>query len=164
MITQLYIFSPGSYVVADEWNANFRIILSTNLLHQEAIADAFQIVMFQGGDYSAIYNRIDNTTNSWEIPGSTVDVKPDCEYYKEFLGNDEQIAVPVSTGQLNGEARIVIKTISNRVLTPVVITYNGTQDNVVWENGIAQWYNAGMKFIFLLERNGKLYVKMIATE
>ena len=76
MITQLYIFSPGSYVVADEWNANFRIILSTNLLHQEAITDAFQIVMFQGGDYSAIYNRIDNTTNSWEIPGSTVDIKP----------------------------------------------------------------------------------------
>jgi hypothetical protein len=163
MITQLYVFSPGSYVVAEEWNANFRALLETNIAHEEAIVDANSIILFQGGDYSAVYARVDNEVNSF-LASNTILPKPDCEYYRDLQGADEQITVNVSTGQLNGEARIIIKTSNNRTLTPIVITYNGSQDDVVWPNGIAQWYLAGMKFVFLLERNGKLYVKMIATE
>lgn len=164
MITQLYVFSPGSYVVADEWNANFRVLFKANVSHQEAIVDANSVIMFQGGDYTPIYNKVNSSRNSYAIAGNTLVPSVDCEYYKEFLGDDEQVTVAVSTGQLNGEARIVIKTPNNRTLTPLIFTYNGTQDDVVWLNGISQWYLAGVKFVFLLERNGKLYVKMIAME
>lgn len=163
MINQLYTFSVGQYVVADEWNANFDTLLEAGLLHEEAIDDANQAILFQGGDYTSVYNVINIMPNSYYIAGSAVVPTVDTEYYKE-INSGEELSVIVSTGQLNGEARIVIKTNSNRMLSPVVITYNGTTDDVVWQNGIAQWYSAGMKFIFLLERNGKLYVKMIATE
>jgi signal recognition particle subunit SRP54 len=37
MITELYTFSPSSYVVAEEWNGNFRVLYNTTLAHMEAI-------------------------------------------------------------------------------------------------------------------------------
>lgn len=163
MITQLYIFSPGSYVVADEWNANFRVLRDTNVLHQESIVDANNLILFQGGDYTAVYNRVNNEPNSRLAETTIQNPKVDNEYYRIIQG-EQQLFVTVAPGTLNGEARIVVQTTQNNVLPPVVITYGGSQDNVVWPNGIAQWYLAGMKFIFLLERSGKLYVKMIATE
>jgi hypothetical protein len=163
MITQLYIFSPGSYVVADEWNANFRVLRSTNVLHQESIVDANNIILFQGGDYTDVYNRINNDPNSHVAESTIQNPMVDNEYYRVLQGG-EQLFVSVDPGTLNGETRIVVQTTQNNALPPVVITYGGTQDNVVWTNGIAQWYLAGVKFVFLLERNGKLYVKMIATE
>lgn len=161
MITQLYIFSPGSYVVADEWNANFRVLMNTNLAHQEAIIDANELVMFKGGDYTPIYNKVNAEYNSFAISGSSVSVTVDCEYYKD-LGSGEQIVVNV--GHINGEARIMLRTAQNDSLPPIRINYAGGDANIVWPNGIAYWFLAGMKIVFLLERNGKLYVKMLATE
>lgn len=161
MITQLYVFSPGSYVIAEEWNANFRVLKNVNLSHQEAITDAFQVVMFKGGDYTPIYNRVNNTTNSSAVIGNSFVVTVDNEYYKE-LGSGEQVVADV--GHINGEARIILKTAQNDSLPPLRINYIGGDANIVWPNGIAHWFLAGMKFVFLLERNNKLYVKMIATE
>lgn len=161
MITQLYVFSPGSYVIAEEWNANFRVLMNTNLAHQEFIVDTADILMFQSGDYTQIYNVVNSRTNSQEVPGLSVQVLVDNEYRKSLTA-DQQLVINV--GRICGEARIIIQTAANSVLSPIRINYVGGDENVVWENGIAQWYLAGMKFVFLLERNGKLYVKMIATE
>lgn len=161
MITELYVFSPGSYVVAEEWNANFRVLMNTNLLHQESIVDANATIMKKDGDYTPIFNIVNLRINSYAVPELTAQVSVDCEYYKS-LDSGEQLTIKV--GHINGEARVVIRTIENSVLKPIQINYDGGEENIVWVNGIAQWYLAGMKFIFLLERNNKLYVRMIATE
>jgi len=161
MITQLYIFSPGSYVVAEEWNANFRVLLNTNLVHQESIVDAGDIIMTTSDDYTQIYNAVNSKKNSQDVAGLSIQVLVDNEYRKSLSSGQKLVA---NVGRISGEARIILQTAQDDVLQPLQINYAGGSENVVWENGIAQWYAAGMKFVFLLERNGKLYVKMIATE
>ena len=161
MITQLYVFSPGSFVVAEEWNANFRVLLNTNLIHQESIVDASDVIMTTSDDYTQIYNAVNSKKNSQDAAGLSIQVLVDNEYRKSLSAGQQLVA---NVGRISGEARIILQTAQNDVLSPLQINYAGGNENVVWENGIAQWYAAGMKFVFLLERNGKLYVKMIATE
>lgn len=163
MITELYTFSPSSYVVAEEWNANFRVLYSANVLHQEAIVDANSKILFIGGDYSGIYSRLDNIPNSKFTDSVLQNPLVDYEYYTTIQSGG-QLFIQVDRGSLNGEARVLVKIQESSQLPPVIVTYGGTQDDVVWTGGLEQWYSAGMRFIFLLERDGKLYVKMIATE
>ncbi len=162
MITTLYTFSIGSYVVAYEWNANFTALNNAGIEHAGAIEDAQVGVMFPDSDPHALFSRIDAEPNSFNIAGTAQIIANDCEYYKS-LASGEDLTITVPSG-LKGQARIILKTVENRVLTPLIINYTGGNENIVWFNGLANWYKAGMKFVFLLERNGKLFVKMCATE
>lgn len=158
MITQLYTFAPGSYVVADEWNANFRTIYNVNIAHYEAIQDAYTSLAFLNGDLSGVYTAVRSQPDSFLINGTIVTVSPECEYYK-ILNNGEDLVINVPTG-LNAETRILIQIQEDRSLLPFVVNYNGTlivnhyNNNVFW---------AGYYYIMIYETNGLAQVKLIWT-
>ena len=158
MITQLYIFAPGSFVVADEWNANFRTIYNSNLAHVEAIQDAYNTLAFPGSDLSDIYAAVRSQPNSFEISGTAVTVAPECEYYKA-LANGQDLVINIPTG-LNAEARVLIQIQNNRSLLPFSIGYSGTKIINHYNNYV---FRAGYYYIMIYETNGVAQVKLIWT-
>ena len=93
MITQLYTFSTGSYVVADEWNANFRVLYNTSLSHQDAITDAKNTIAFPLSDLSGVFSAVKGQPNSSFIPGNTVVIAPEQEYYKTLASGQDRKSV-----------------------------------------------------------------------
>ena len=159
MISQLYIFSPGSYVVADEWNGNFAAIDNSNTDCEEAIADANSVICFEDSDMTQVFAAINAGANSVNIPGTSITLSPNIEYYKALSnGTDLTVTIPDS---MVGESRLVISTADDRPLAPITFLYSG---DVVWNNGIADWYLAGTKFVFIYVINGTAYIKMVSSE
>lgn len=158
MITQLYIFAPGSYVVADEWNANFRTIYNTNIAHYEAIQDAYNTLAFPGSDLSDIYAAVRSQPNCFAISGTAITVAPECEYFK-VLGSGEDLVINIPTG-LNAEARVLIQIQEDRSLLPFSIGYSGTTIINHYNN---VGYDAGYYYIMIYETNGVAQVKLIWT-
>lgn len=156
MIIQLYTFAPGSYVVADEWNANFRTIYNANLAHVEAIQDMNSTLAFKNGDLSDVYAAVRNQPNCFEISGTAVTVAPECEYYK-VLGNGEDLIINIPRG-LNSEARVLIQINKLRTELPFVITYNG-QKYITYGN--YKYFNIGYYYIMIAESNGVAQVKFV---
>ena len=111
MITQLYTFSAGSYVVAEEWNANFRTLYKANLAHEESIVDMQTQVALSNGDLTELFSVINSQFNSFAIAGNSVTVAPECEYYKTLAGGQELI---IDLGNLSdAETRILINLLKN---------------------------------------------------
>lgn len=160
MIERLYTFTEGTFVVASDWNANFKAIRDSIISCAGAIIDANNALAFEDTDMTAIYSQIYQRQNSFNIPGTTVTVQNDCEYYKD-LNTGEHLTVTIPQTGLNGQARVIIRTKADDVLQPVTIMYKGKE--VEMSGGLAQWYEAGMKFIFIYEINGKAYAKIIKT-
>ena len=158
MITELYTFSPSSYVVAEEWNANFRGLYNTTLAHIDAIADAQAQIAFPNSDLTGVYNAVRSQLNSFAIPGNTVTVAPECEYYKT-LANGQDLVINVPTG-LNAEARVLIRTQEDRSLLPFSVNYNGTLIVNHYNNFV---FRAGDYYIMIYETNGVAQVKLIWT-
>ena len=158
MIIQLYTFAPGSYVVADEWNANFRTIYNVNLAHTEAIQDAYNTLAFQNTDLSGVYAAVRSQPNSFGISGTTVTIAPECEYYKT-LGNGQDLVINVPTG-LNAEARIAIQITNDRSLLPFSINYSGTKIISHYNNYV---FRAGYYYIMIYESNGVAQAKLLWT-
>lgn len=158
MITQLYTFSVGSYVVAAEWNANFRTIYNTNIAHYEAIQDAYNTLAFQGSDLSDVYAAVRSQPNCFEISGTVVTVAPECEYFK-VLGSGEDLVINIPTG-LNAEARVLIWIQENRSLLPFSVGYSGTKIINHYNNYV---FRAGYYYIMIYEANGVAQVKLIWT-
>jgi hypothetical protein len=158
MITQLYVFSPGSYVVADEWNANFRTIYKANVLHKEAIDDAYDDLAFPTSDLSGVYAAIKSKPNSHEIAGNTVVVAPEQEYYK-VLSNGQDLVINIPAG-LNAEARVLIQIQEDRSLLPFSVNYSGTKIINHYDNYV---FRAGYYYIMIYETNGVAQVKLIWT-
>lgn len=158
MITQLYTFAPGSYVVADEWNANFRTIYNVNLAHAEAIQDMNNKLAFKNGDLSGVYAAVRSQPNSFRINGTTVTVAPECEYFKA-LGSGEDLVINIPRG-LNAEARILIQTQENRSLLPFSIGYSGTKIISHYNNYV---FRAGYYYIMIYESNGVAQAKLLWT-
>jgi len=156
MIIQLYTFAPGSYVVADEWNANFRTIYNANLAHVEAIQDMNNTLAFKNSDLSGVYAAVRSQPNCFEISGTAVTVAPECEYFK-VLGSGEDLVINVGQG-LNAEARILIQLPDLRTDFPFVITYSGQQ---VIMYGDYKYFNPGYYYIMIYETNGLLQAKFI---
>jgi hypothetical protein len=158
MITQLYTLAPGSYVVADEWNANFRTIYNTNLAHYEAIQDAYNTLAFPSSDLSDVYAAVRSQPNCFEISGTDVTVAPECEYFK-VLGSGEDLVINIPTG-LNAEARVLIQIQDDRSLLPFSIGYSGTTIINHYNNYV---FRAGYYYIMIYETNGVAQVKLIWT-
>lgn len=160
MITELYVFSPSSYVVAEEWNANFRALYNTTLAHIEAIVDAQATIAFPNSDLTDVYNAVRSQLNSFAIPGDTVTVAPECEYYKT-LANGQDLVINIPTG-LNAEARVLIRIQDDRTLLPFSINYAGTTDiNYGYYN--YNYFRSGYYYIMIYEANGVAQVKLIWT-
>lgn len=158
MITELYVFSPGSYVVADEWNANFRVLEKSSLLHRESIIDGYNTIAFPNSDMSDIYIAVKNKPNSSAIPGNTVTVAPEQEYYK-ILGNSEDLTINIPMG-LNAESRILLQIQEDRSLLPIAVNYAGTLI-VSHYNDVG--YDSGYYYVMIYETNGVAQVKLIWT-
>lgn len=158
MIIQLYTFAPGSYVVADEWNANFRTLYNTNLAHVEAIQDMNNRLAFRNGDLSGVYAAVRSWPNCFEISGTAVTVAPECEYFK-VLGSGEDLVINIPTG-LNAEARVLIQIQENRSLLPFSVGYSGTTIINHYNNYV---FRAGYYYVMIYETNGVAQVKLIWT-
>lgn len=159
MINSLYIFSTGSYVVADEWNANFKVLAKSNNDCTEAISDAEVSVSFPDGDLSELFAALKRQPNSSEIPGNIVLVAPENEYYKS-LGSGEDLTIQIPEG-LNSEVRIIIHITDDRALLPFSVAYSGETHISYGEDMV---FNAGTYFILIYETNGHAFVKLIWTE
>ena len=159
MIIELYTFSPGSYVVADEWNANFRTIYKANMSHKESIDDMYNDLAFPDSDLSDVFSSVNSRPNSYEISGNRIVVAPEQEYYK-VLSSSQDLIIHIDPG-LNAESRILIQTQEDRYSKPFLIEYTGT----IVENKFVNtpFYAAGFYYIFIYETNGVAQVKLIWT-
>lgn len=159
MINSLYVFSKDLPVVAAEWNANFNAITKSNTDCAAAIVDANSVIAFEDSNLTSVYDIIKQSPNSFNIPGNNITLSVNCEYYKALATGSDLIAtIPAD---FEGECRIIISTTENRVLAPITFIYTG---DVVWKNGIADWYLAGTKAVFIYVINGTAYIKMIQME
>ena len=158
MIIQLYTFAPGSYVVADEWNANFRTIYNANLAHVEAIQDMNNRLAFRNGDLSGVYAAVRSWPNCFEISGTAVTIAPECEYFK-VLGSGEDLAISIPAS-FNSETRIIIKTQDDRTLLPFSVSYVGTVQTSYGEDAV---FPAGIYYILIYVLNNVAQVKLIWT-
>lgn len=158
MINQLYTFTVGTYVVADEWNANFKAVSTSNTECKQAIEDANTDIAFKDGDLSGVFDAVRAKPNSRSISGDTQLLSAGTEYYKTLLdGETLTLVVPEN---MNGESRVIIKIQDDRDLTPVVIgeSYNGE----VFITGLDRVkFKSGIYYLFILEQNGVLMVKTI---
>lgn len=164
MITQLYVFSPSSYVVADEWNANFRTLYNANLAHLEAINVAWDTVAFPTSDLTGVFNAVRSQPNSFAIDGSssvaTVLVAPECEYYKT-LANGQDLLIQIPSGGLNAEARVLIQLQEDRNQLPFDVTYDGGTLILDHDDSFTFW--SGYYYIMIYEANGVAQAKLIWT-
>lgn len=158
MINQLYTFTVGTYVVADEWNANFKALANSNADCVQAIEDAKMSVAFPDDDLTRLFNAVRKKPNSFAIAGSTVIVQPECEYYKALTAG-EDLAIQIPTG-LNAEARVLIQIQDYRSLLPFSIGYSGTTI-INHYNDVG--YDAGYYYVMIYETNGVAQVKLIWT-
>lgn len=160
MITELYTFTPGSYVVADEWNANFKTLYQANAEHSTAIADAYADVAFPDSDLTTIFNIVKTQSNSSAIPGNTVNIRVENEYYK-ILGSGEDLTINIPSG-MDGEARILIQLQEDRSLLPFSVNYSG---NTIINYGFYNYnyFRIGYYYVMIYETNGVAQVKLIWT-
>lgn len=161
MITELYTFTPGSYVVADEWNANFRVLYNFNAQHTEAIADAYTDIAFPTSDLTAVFDAVRRYPNSFAIPGDTVTVAPECEYYKT-LANGEDLTIQIPSTDLNAESRVLVRILDSTTLLPITVVYNGNEllSSSTYTNFT---FSSGYYYVMIYEANGVAQVKLIWT-
>ncbi|MBO7733680.1 MAG: hypothetical protein J6S67_14040 [Methanobrevibacter sp.] len=160
MITQLYTFSPGSYVAAEEWNANFKVLYNTNLAHEESLSDAYDELAFPDSDFSQIVVRAKAFQNSWLITGNTVTVAAGQEYYK-VLSSAQDLTINIPSSGLNAEARVLIQLKENRSLLPFSVNYSGGTVTINHYNNYV--FRPGYYYIMIYETNKVAQVKLIWT-
>lgn len=160
MITELYLFTPGAYVVADEWNANFKTLYQVNVDHSTAITDAYNELAFPNSDFTALFDAVKSQYNSYAIAGNTININTENEYYK-ILSSGEDLVINVPTN-MNGEARILIQVQETRTLIPFSINYAGTT-YIDFGFYSYEYFRPGFYYIMIYETNGVAQVKLIWT-
>lgn len=165
MIVELYSFTPGSYVVADEWNANFSVLYNFAVLHRKSIYDAYDLVAFPNDDLSNILTNVDNYINSYQFVGTSIAImSPNVEYWQsslETITTAQQLVIRV--GKISGEARVFFQTSDTRDpgLPPYVINYDGGAGNIDFIDDSRIWQDPGIKCLLFYELNDKLNVRII---
>jgi hypothetical protein len=124
----------------------------------EAIVDAQATIAFPNSDLTDVYNAVRSQLNSFAIPGNTVKVAPECEYYKT-LANGQDLVVNIPTG-LNAEARVLIRIQEDRNLLPFRVNYDGTLIVNHYNNFV---FRSGYYYVMIYETNGLAQVKLIWT-
>ena len=171
MILNLYNFSVGSYVVAEEWNSNFRVLHDYCVAHAETLVDAYQVLAFPNSDLSDIFTAVRNFPNVADNqPYNGVDVQRNKEYYVRTLGNQQQVKINIPLG-MEGECRVIFNL--PQLMTsnpPILVEYNGvivaprdTSANCYVNTGFYSYYNPGMYYVMIHEQNGKAQVKLVST-
>lgn len=174
MITQLYEFSVGSYVVADEWNANFRVLNEYCIAHKISIEDAYNEVAFPTSDLTQVFNTIKawanvNTNASYD----SVFAKRNFEIYVGPVPPQTQVQIYIESDKMtNGECRIIF-TLPELMTSdaPILVYYKGVAVTTLKDKngdcyidaGAYPYYNAGTYYVMIHELNGKAQVKLIST-
>lgn len=161
MINELYTFSPGSFVMADEWNANFSALRKSANEHLSAIKDANEQLAFVNGDLSGVYSAVDNFINSSSFTGTSLHITtPNTEFYN---GTDITVSqqLTINVEKINGEARVLFRTSGTRSLSPVQINYAGGAENINFIDNSDAWSGGLVTVVFLYETNNKLNVRMV---
>lgn len=165
MIIELYSFTPGSYVVADEWNTNFSVLYKTASQHNTAIVDAYNLDAFPSSDLSDVYLNVYNYMNSFQFVGTSIAIlSPNVEYWQnslETIDIGQQLVIRV--GKISGEARVFFQTSGARDpgLPPFVINYDGGAANIDFIDDSRIWENPGIKCLLFYELNDKLNVRIV---
>ena len=158
MIDKLNVFSENTYVAAEEWNANFKVLNRSNEDCLNAITDANEQLAFPDGDLSGVFSAVQSRPNSQKIDGHDVYIDPEQEYYKT-LDSSETLKIYIESG-LNAESRIVIYVPNNRTLKPIDVSYSGT---LIEKYGAGTVFKAGYYYIMIYETNGTAFVKSVFT-
>ena len=158
MITQLYTFSPSSYVAAEEWNSNFKALQSVNSVHSESLSDAYDELAFPSSDDTQIISRAKAFQNSWGVNDPTIVVAPGQEYYK-VLSNGQNLVINIPNN-LNSEARILIQTQESSSLFPFTVNYDGTKV-ISYGHYNYDYFRAGFYYIMIYETNGLAQIKLL---
>lgn len=171
MIAQLYQFSIGSYVIAEEWNANFRTLKEYCSEHIIAFQDSYDNLAFPNSDLTQVFNAVSNSLNvETNRPYDAVNVTNNKEFYVGPVPAQQQVHIYIPQG-LNGESRVIF-TLPELMTSdaPILVTYNGvtvslrdkTADCYV-DAGSYPYYNSGLYYVMIHELNGKAQVKLIST-
>lgn len=175
MITQLYEFSVGSYVVAEEWNANFRVLKDFCVEHTLSIADAYNSVAFSNSDLTQVFNKIRGwanvLTNQPYNAQNGLILDRNKEFYIQALPEQQQVHLQIPTN-MNGECRVIF-TLPELMTSdaPILIYYKGAAVTTLRDKvgdcyidaGAYPYYNAGLYYVMIHELNGKAQVKLIST-
>ena len=171
MITQLYNFSVGSFVVAEEWNANFRLLHDTCEEHAIAIEDAYDVLAFPNSDLSEVFDAVRATPNvKTNMAYTSFMVDKNFEYYVGNLPVQQPVNIVIKEG-MEGECRVIFVLPELMTLEPpIAIWYKGvriqpkdaTADCYV-NTGYYQHFNPGMYYVMIHEQNGKAQVKLISA-
>lgn len=172
MIIQLYEFSVGSYVVAEEWNTNFRTLKECCISHRLSIQDAYNEIAFPTSDLTQVFNAIKGWPNV--ISNSSYDavfVKNNYEVYVGPVPSQTQVQIHIPAG-MNGESRVIF-TLPELMTSdaPILVYYNGVAVTTLKDKngdcyvdaGAYPYYNAGTYYVMIHELNGKAQVKLIST-
>lgn len=172
MIVQLYSFSVGSFVIAEEWNANFRVLHDTCAEHILAIEDAYDTLAFPNSDLTYVFDSIRITDTNAEMNQDYVGfiVDRNKEYFVGALPNQTPVNITIRQG-MEGECRVVFNLPELMTLeAPIRITYKGvvitpkdaTADCYV-NTGYYNYFNPGIYYVMIHEQNGKAQVKLISA-
>lgn len=162
MITELYTFSTNSFVVAEEWNANFKTLYSVAGQHEEAINIGRETIAFPDSDFTTLFAAINSQPNSHSIEGDRIVVGTEQEYYGTlYSGQSLQIQIPK---EMNGEARVLIYLTQDVTQKFFNIAYDGTTVIEYLDN----YYDgltipSGYYYIMIYEGNDIAQVKLIWT-
>ena len=162
MITELYTFSTDSFVVAEEWNANFKTLYSVSGQHEESINIGRETIAFPDSDFTQLFSVIKTQPNSHSIENNSIVVGTEQEYYGTlYSGQDLQIHIPKD---MNGEARVLVYLTQDTTLKFFNITYDGTTVIEYADNRYdTLWFPSGYYYIMIYEGNDIAQVKLIWT-
>lgn len=159
MIIELYTFSPGSFVVAEEWNANFKALYNVSIQHEESIQTDRETIAFPNSDLTQVYNAVRSAVNSWPIDGNSIIVGVEQEFYQVLYQN---LSITIPQG-MNGECRVLIYLPQDWNQKFYNINYSGTVIEYMdgYYNGLT--LPSGYYYIMIHESNNVAQVKLIWT-
>lgn len=160
MINQLYTFTVGTYVVADEWNANFKALANSNADCVQAIEDTEVSVAFPDDDLTQLFNAVRKRPDSEAFTSTeqsiTLNMVAGKEYYGILTGTQDLfLSIPRN---MNGEARVAVRVDQERDLR-----FFETTEGAIINDGGFDKFRAGYYFILIYETNGLAQVKLIWT-
>lgn len=171
MITQLYSFSAGSFVVAEEWNANFRALHDLCVEHALSLEDAYDTLAFPESDLSSVFSSVRNFPNvKMNQAYTSFMVDRNNEYYVGNVPAQSPVNIVIPEG-MEGECRVIFQLPELMTLEPPIsIMYKGVriapkdpEADCYVNTGYYEHYNAGMYYVMIHEQNGKAQVKIISA-
>ena len=168
----------GSFVVAEEWNSNFRVLRTFCEEHTLSIDDAYQTMAFPDSDLTYVFSSIRRTDVNVKMnqPYISFIVDRNKEYYvgspnnPNVLPAQTPVNITIREG-LEGECRVIFKLPELMTLEPPIkIKYKGvivqpkdSSADCYVNTGYYNYFNPGLYYVMIHEQNGKAQVKLVSA-